>query len=100
MLRLPRLSSAKLTLSVPNFGTYERISSPRPGRSILITSAPASASIRVASGPGRSVLKSSTRMPASGLPLVTADFRRDERLRFLRRLRTPLFGARALRAGA
>src|SRR5688572_29355475 len=64
--RLPRFSSAKLTLSAPSFGTYERISSPRPGRSILITSAPASASSRLANGPGSSVEKSSTRMPASG----------------------------------
>ena len=41
------------------------MSSP-PGRSILITSAPASASIRLASGPGSSVVKSSTRRPESG----------------------------------
>ena len=38
----------------------------RPARSILITSAPASASIRVASGPGSSVVKSRTRTPESG----------------------------------
>jgi hypothetical protein len=37
-----------------------------PGRSILITSAPDSASISVANGPGRSVVKSRTRMPESG----------------------------------
>src|SRR5688500_15799563 len=66
MLRLPRLSSAKFTLSVPKRGVCERISSPRPGRSILITSAPASARISVASGPGSSVLKSRTRMPSRG----------------------------------
>src|SRR5687768_5558162 len=37
-----------------------------PGRSILITSAPDSASINVAKGPGKSVVKSRTRRPESG----------------------------------
>src|SRR5665213_2376400 len=41
------------------------MSSP-PGRSILMTSAPASASSRVASGPGNSVVKSRTRTPDNG----------------------------------
>src|SRR5438105_4318484 len=56
-LFLPRLSSAKFTLSRPHFGRYERISSPA-GRSILTTSAPASASNSVAIGPGSNVVKS------------------------------------------
>src|ERR1041385_6490987 len=64
-LFLPRLSMAKLTLSLPHSGAKRRISSPS-GRSNLITSAPASASIRVARGPGSSVEKSRTRIPASG----------------------------------
>src|SRR5262249_13143158 len=69
-LRLPRLSSAKATLSRLSMGRWRRISSP-PGRSILITSAPASASIKVASGPGSRVVKSSTSRPDSGCGMAT-----------------------------
>ena len=43
-----------------------RISSP-PGRSILITSAPCSASWKVPNGPAKTCVKSSTRTPAKGL---------------------------------
>src|SRR5215470_5740601 len=64
-LVLPRLSAAKATLCPSTCGECVRIISP-PGGSILITSAPASASINVASGPGSSEVKSSTTMPASG----------------------------------
>src|SRR5437899_2543544 len=65
MLFLPRLSIAKTMASPSWTGGITRMSSP-PGRSILITSAPASASIRVASGPGSRVVKSRTRTPESG----------------------------------
>src|SRR5207247_5575547 len=62
-------SSAMLRLlrfSVPNCtGTYERPGSPRGG-STLITSAPRSASIAEANGPGTNIEKSTTWMPASG----------------------------------
>src|SRR5271166_5602369 len=77
--RLPLFSRAKLTESSPSRGWYSRISSPDPGRSILITSAPASASSNVASGPGSKVVKSSTRMPDNGcilavfLPIASVD---------------------------
>src|SRR5262245_65529099 len=66
MLFLPRLSSAKLTLSRPHLGGCARISSPRPGGSTFTTSAPASARNSVASGPGSKVEKSSTNVPSSG----------------------------------
>src|SRR2546429_2111448 len=62
-------SSAMLRLlrfSVPNCtGTYERPGSPRGG-STLITSAPRSASIDEANGPGTNMEKSTTWMPLSG----------------------------------
>src|SRR5262245_1591249 len=66
MLRLPRLRSAKLALSRPQRGAWRRISSPRPGGSILTTSAPASAKSSVANGPGSNVEKSRTNRPSSG----------------------------------
>src|SRR5437588_4636833 len=65
-LRLPRLRSAKLALSRPQRGAWPRISSPRPGGSILTTSAPASAKSSVANGPGSKVEKSRTNRPSSG----------------------------------
>src|SRR5438094_7887674 len=62
-------SSAMLRLlrfSVPNCtGTYERPGSPRGG-STLITSAPRSARIDEAKGPGTNIEKSTTRTPSSG----------------------------------
>src|SRR5207237_7264377 len=59
MLRLLRFSVSNCT------GTYERPGSPRGG-STLITSAPRSASIDEANGPGTNIEKSTTWMPASG----------------------------------
>src|SRR5438094_8923464 len=59
MLRLLRFSVANCT------GTYERPGSPRGG-STLITSAPRSAKIAVANGPGTNIEKSTTRTPRSG----------------------------------
>ena len=54
-----------------NGGPQERVSSPAPGRSTLITSAPRSASSMVAYGPERIRVKSSTRIPASGRGIAT-----------------------------
>src|SRR5919201_6416329 len=59
MLRLLRFSVSNCT------GTYERPGSPRGG-STLITSAPRSASIAEANGPGTNIEKSTTWTPASG----------------------------------
>src|SRR2546430_13784175 len=59
MLRLLRFSLPNCT------GTYERPGSPRGG-STLITSAPRSASIDEANGPGTHIEKSTTWMPSSG----------------------------------
>src|SRR5262249_28660965 len=58
-------NSAKEAENPSKRGGEARRSSP-PGRSTLTTSAPASASIRGASGPGRSVGKSRTGTPESG----------------------------------
>src|SRR5215475_10159333 len=49
-----------------NGGPQPRVSSPVPGGSILITSAPMSPSIMVQSGPARMRVRSTTRSPASG----------------------------------
>src|SRR2546421_12287046 len=54
-----------------NGGPQLRVSSPLPGGSTLITSAPMSPSIMVHSGPARIRVRSSTRMPASA-PLAEA----------------------------
>src|SRR3954468_2598085 len=59
MLRLLRFSVSNCT------GTYERPGSPRGG-STLITSAPRSARIEEANGPGTNIEKSTTWVPASG----------------------------------
>src|SRR5882724_4004336 len=53
-----------------NGGPQPRVSSPVPGGSILITSAPMSPSIMVQSGPARMRVRSTTRIPASG-PLAS-----------------------------
>src|SRR5215470_2038638 len=49
-----------------NGGPHLRVSSPWPGRSILMTSAPRSPSICVAVGPARMRVRSKTRMPDNG----------------------------------
>src|SRR3982750_3085719 len=59
MLRLLRFSVSNCT------GTYERPGSPRGG-STLITSAPRSARIEDAKGPGTNIEKSTTLTPSSG----------------------------------
>ena len=53
-------------------GPQVRVSSPWPGRSILITSAPRSPRICPTSGPARTREKSMTRMPSSGRAFVMA----------------------------
>src|SRR5262249_55727648 len=59
------LRMTKAALSPSIIGGKRRAFSP-PGCSILITPAPASASIKVASGPGSKVVKSTTRRPDNG----------------------------------
>src|SRR5713101_6855134 len=67
---LPALTRAKYVLwsSRPGSSWYTlwRVSSPSPGRSILMTRAPMSASSRVQYGPARTRVRSSTRNPARG----------------------------------
>ena len=63
--RFERLQDRKVA-DMPRWMTpYWRMMSPA-GASILITSAPWSASIMVATGPETMVVRSSTRMPSSG----------------------------------
>src|SRR6185312_568302 len=65
MLRLPRLTEAKLPLCpLGRIGSQRRFSSPS-GLSTLITSAPKSASICAQYGPASTRLTSITRMPCS-----------------------------------
>src|ERR1700722_9471388 len=67
--RLLRFTPTKYALSlVPGMygGANPRVSSPAPGRSILITSAPRSASICAHVGPARTRVRSKTRRPRSG----------------------------------
>ena len=63
-LRLPRLTALKLGLSVPTAPGIVRVESPLGG-SILITSAPRSASSIVQKGPAITCVRSMTRSPAS-----------------------------------
>ena len=63
-LFLPLLSKEKDTLCSPHWGLDNLISSPTPGFSILITSAPVSDKNKLASGPGKRVEKSITFMPS------------------------------------
>src|SRR5271166_665363 len=67
--RLLRFTPTKYALSlVPgmNGGAKPRVSSPEPGFSILITSAPKSASICTQVGPASTRVRSNTLMPLSG----------------------------------
>src|SRR5262252_4806613 len=69
--RLLRLTPRKYADSpAMNGGPQPRVSSPWPGGSILITSAPMSPSVMVQSGPARMRVRSTTRSPASG-PLAS-----------------------------
>src|SRR3990172_2588096 len=66
MLRLLRFMPAKYELLPgPNRASKARDGSPRPGRSILMTSAPRSPRNDVHHGPAANWLKSTTRMPST-----------------------------------
>src|SRR3954466_12026303 len=69
VLFLPPFSTVKAAAAEPKFGGKRRMSSP-PSFSTLITSAPASASMKVASGPGSRVEKSRMVMPSRGSVIV------------------------------
>src|SRR5262249_11934293 len=55
-----------------------RVSSPSPGRSTLITSAPRSPSIMVQYGPESTLVRSSTRMPSRGRMTYSSRKRRSQ----------------------
>src|SRR5262249_60472244 len=61
-----RLPVRTQVASPPTKGGQVRVSSPLPGSSILIPSAPMSPSIIAQKGPARTRVRSSTRTPASG----------------------------------
>src|SRR5688500_3032480 len=66
-LRLLRLADRNVALSPCHAGgVHERVSSPEPGCSILMTSAPRSPRIIVQNGPARLRVRSSTLRPANG----------------------------------
>src|SRR5437899_4233798 len=69
-LFLFRLTDMKYVDSPPTNGGQLRVSSPLPGSSSLITSAPMSPSIIVQNGPARTRVRSRTRTPASGALLL------------------------------
>src|SRR2546427_10612966 len=65
-LFLLRLTERKYVASPPENGGQPRVSSPLPGSSILITSAPMSPRIIEQKGPASTRVRSSTRIPDSG----------------------------------
>src|SRR5262245_24760680 len=72
-LRLLRLTDMNVVLSSPqNGGAHARESSPRPGRSILTTSAPMSPRICVQNGPATFWVRSTTTIPLSGSATATS----------------------------
>src|SRR4029077_5846179 len=75
-LFLLRLTDMKYVASPPAKGGQPRVSSPLPGSSILMPSAPMSPSDIEQKGPARTRVRSMTRMPASGGPgfLLTGAF--------------------------
>ena len=66
-LSLERLVHTKCDASPRTRSSYPRAKSPTPGRSILMTRAPRSASCRVANGAAIACSSATTVMPASGL---------------------------------
>ena len=66
-LSFERLIHTKCDDSPLTVWSYSRAASPPPGRSILITRAPSSASWRVANGPAMTCSSATTVMPSSGL---------------------------------
>jgi hypothetical protein len=65
--RLLRLNAAKYQLMPPRIAPWLRTGSPAPGLSILTTSAPISASSIVQNGPAKMRVRSTTRIPVSGI---------------------------------
>src|SRR5262245_1866134 len=65
-LFLLRLTERKYVASPPANGGHPRVSSPLPGSSTLMTSAPMSPRIIEQNGPASTRVRSSTRTPASG----------------------------------
>src|SRR5262247_2327498 len=65
-LFLLRLTDMKYVASPPTNGGQPRVSSPLPGSSTLITSAPMSPRDMAQKGPARTRVRSITLMPASG----------------------------------
>src|SRR5215472_4369427 len=76
--RLLRLSRTNGELSPPTNGPAKRTWSPPSGCSILITSAPRSASCMPQNGPAMKLPTSRTRTPASG-PAISGQLGHDER---------------------
>ena len=67
MERLPAFIARNIALSAPqDGGPHDRLSSPGPGRSTLITSAPSAPSSWVQKGPATELVRSRTRMPWRG----------------------------------
>src|SRR5258706_15821039 len=71
-LFLLRLTDMKYVASAPTKGGQLRVSSPFPGSSTLMTSAPMSARIIEQNGPASTRVRSRTRMPSSGLIFGTS----------------------------
>src|SRR5919106_3843725 len=65
-LCLLRFTAMKYVASPPTNGGHERVSSPLPGSSSLITSAPMSPRIIEQNGPASTRVRSRTRIPVSG----------------------------------
>ncbi len=73
--RLLLLSMVKYRASTPGMSrNCERVTSPAPGRSTLITSAPNQASNWVQAGPAWTWVKSMILMPSSGLLMMSVSF--------------------------
>src|SRR5258708_38996865 len=70
-LFLLRLTDMKYVASAPTKGGQLRVSSPFPGSSTLMTSAPMSARFIEQTGPASTRVKSRTRMPSSGREALT-----------------------------
>src|SRR5512135_220225 len=92
-LRLLRLSHTYPDDSPFTTESHERITSPTPGRSTLITSAPMSASKQVANGPERTCSKAKILTPSNarvGLELFVTwtSYFRSQRFELLERLKT------------
>src|SRR5215475_13734627 len=94
--RLFRLNCAKYHESPSTSTPCRRTGSPSPGGSILITSAPMSASSMLQNGPARIRVRSTTRTPESGKgdPPVPASYQSFRRSRIMVRRRHASRGGR------